>query len=79
MLFFNFFAVLAQSLAGGWHPATGEVQGPGEGSIFEVFQEGLGSIFKVFQKGLVHNVNSMFKHVGHASGWAGGVTRSVKN
>ena len=49
------------------------------GSIFEVSQEGLGSILKVFQEGLVHNVNSMFKHVGHGSGWAGGVTRSVKN
>ena len=44
-----------------------------------VFQEGLGSILKVFQEGLVHNVNSMSKHVGHGSGWAGGVTRSVKN
>ena len=38
------------------------------GSIFEVSQEGLGSILKVFQEGLVHNVNSMFKHVGHGSG-----------
>ena len=53
--------------------------GPNQVHLFSVFQEGLGSIFKVFQKGLVHNVNSMFKHVGHGSGWAGGVTRSVKN
>ena len=53
------------------------------GKLFEVFQEGLGSIFKVFQqimenpRLLLENLFSMY--VGHASGWAGGVTRSVKN
>ena len=39
----------------------------------------LGSIIKVFQEGLVHNVNCMLRHAGPGSGWAGGVTRGVKN
>ena len=51
----------------------------GLGLDFRSFPRRFGLDFKVFQEGLVHNVNSMFKHVEHASGWAGGVTRSVKN
>ena len=49
------------------------------GSSFGDVQEDLGSIIEIFQEGSVHNVNSMFEHDGPGSGWAGGVTRSVKN